>query len=342
MEKPTVHDIAREAGVSLATVDRVLNHRLGVRKNTVAKVHEAVSRIGYVRDTHAANLARQRQYRFAFVLPEGTSAFVWTLRDAIVEATLVQQADRVFATIVPVLAGDPHSIARTLGSVSPENFDGVAIFAPETPQVRDAVANLKAQGLAVVALASDLPNSRRDHFVGINSLRAGRTAAVLMGSFVRKRAGKVLVVTNSIRARDSIERRHGFDAVMAQEFPGLVVLPSVESYDDPERMSSVVKYTLGAHPDVVGLYSMGAGNVPLLEGLRASGKAGMITVVAHELTSVTRQALIDREIDAVIMQNVGHLVRSALRVLRAKCDGMNIIESQERIRIEVVIRENIP
>ncbi len=342
MEKPTVHDIAREAGVSLATVDRVLNQRPGVRENTVAKVHEAVSRIGYVRDTHAANLARQRQYRFAFVLPETQSRFVLTLREAILEATQLQQADRVLATILPVPAGDPHLIARSLGNIGPDDYDGVAILAPETPQVRDAIAHLKALGLAVVALASDLPNSQRDHFVGINSQKAGRSAGVLMGRFAYEKSGKVLVVTNSIRARDSLERRHGFDSVMAQEFRGLEVLPSIESYDDPDRMTETVKNALKRHDDLVGLYSMGTGNLALLEGLRASGKAGRITVIAHELTSVTRQALLDREMDAVIMQNVGHLVRSALRVLRAKCDGMNIIESQERIRIEVVIRENIP
>ena len=55
--KPTVHDIAREAGVSLATVDRVLNARPGVRQITVARVQEAIRSLGYVRDLTAANLA---------------------------------------------------------------------------------------------------------------------------------------------------------------------------------------------------------------------------------------------------------------------------------------------
>ena len=54
MSRPTVHDIAREAGVSLATVDRVLNARPGVREKTIAKVRAAVERLGYVRDTYAA------------------------------------------------------------------------------------------------------------------------------------------------------------------------------------------------------------------------------------------------------------------------------------------------
>lgn len=342
MSKPTVHDIAKAAGVSLATVDRVLNARPGVRDQTIARVNEAVRSLGYVRDTYAANLARRTQYRFAFVLPEGDSQFVDTLRAALYEATVSQLADRVLVRVLPVHAQDPHSVVRVLNSLSADHVDGVAIMAPETPQVRDAVARLKQAGLSVVALVSDLPTSERDHFVGIHSFSAGRTAGVLMGRFIGARPGKVLIVTNSMLARDSLERRLGFDAVMAEEFAGLSILPSVESRDDPERMEAVVARAMAAHPDIVGVYSMGPGNRPLLQALRDTGRLGQLVVIAHELTPVTRLALLDNEIDAVITQNVGHLVRSALRVLRAKCDGVPIYEAQERIRIDIVLKENLP
>ncbi|MEO0363356.1 MAG: LacI family DNA-binding transcriptional regulator, partial [Pseudomonadota bacterium] len=62
--RPTTRDLAREAGVSLATVDRVLNGRPGVREATVEAVNAAIERLGYVRNQSAANLARGRTYRF--------------------------------------------------------------------------------------------------------------------------------------------------------------------------------------------------------------------------------------------------------------------------------------
>ena len=43
----------------------------------------------------------------------------------------------------------------------------------------------------------------------------------------------------------------------------------------------------------------------------------------------------------MIAQNPGHLVRSALRVLRARCDDREPIASQEEIRIEILLRENL-
>jgi len=342
MFKPTVHDIAKEAGVSLATVDRVLNARPGVREKTIKRVNEAVRTLGYVRDTYAANLARKTQYRFAFVLPEGDSRFVGTLRAALQEAMAAQLLDRVLVRVVPVLAQDPHSVVRALNSLSAAHIDGVAIMAPETPQVRDAVARLKQAGISVVSIVSDLPTSGRDHFVGINSYSAGRTAGVLMGRFVRRSSGKILIVTNSMLARDSIERRLGFDQIMAEQFPNLTAMPSIESRDDAARMETIVLRAVAAYPDLCGVYSMGPGNRALLQALRASGRIHDLTVIAHELTPVTQRALIDHEIDAVITQNVGHLVRSALRVLRAKCDGVPIFEAQERIRIDIVLKEILP
>jgi LacI family transcriptional regulator len=341
VSRPTVHDIAKEAGVSLATVDRVLNARPGVREKTITKVQEAVARLGYIRDTYAANLARQRQYRFAFVLPEGPSQFAQSLRAALQEAHVSRIADRTNIRIIRVPIGDPHAVVRSLQSAHAEGLDGIALMVPETPQVRDAISRLKDAGVAVVTLVSDLPNSRRDFFIGINSMAAGRTAGSLMGRFVQGE-GEVLVVTNSLRARDSVERRFGFDEVMARDFPSVVVLPSVEAHDDPARMARIVADVIARRGRLVGVYSMGSGNTTLLEALRGHPRGGGLVVIAHELTPATRQALIDGEIDAVIAQNVGHLIRSALRVLRNLCDDLPIYEAQERLRIEVVLRENLP
>ena len=74
--RPTTKDLAKAAGVSLATVDRVLNGRAGVRKKTVDAVYEAIERIGFERNQVAATLARQRGYRFGFALPRHGDEFL--------------------------------------------------------------------------------------------------------------------------------------------------------------------------------------------------------------------------------------------------------------------------
>lgn len=341
MPRPTVNDIARTAGVSLATVDRVLNARPGVREKTVRRVNAAIEQIGYVRDVTAANLARQRRYKLVFVLPDAPALFVSTLCDALSEVGSTSVADRTDTEIITFPNDNPHALVKSLRTLDAAAADGVAIFAPETPHLRDAIARLKADGVPIVALVSDLPNTERDHFVGIDNVAAGRTAGFLMGKFLGSTGGSVMVLVSTMQARDNVERRLGFDQVMAESFSGIEVLPSLESHDDEETAARVVSEVLNNRPDITGIYSVGHGSRALVDVLRAHRRRDEITVIAHELTSVTREALRDHLIDAVISQDVGHIVRSAFRVLRAKSDGLDIVQSQERIRIEVVVRENL-
>jgi LacI family transcriptional regulator len=341
MSRPTVHDIAREAGVSLATVDRVLNARPRVREQSVRVVQAAVEKLGYVRDVSAANLAKRREYRFAFVIPDNKSQFTATIRDALVDVSKSSGPDRISIETILAPTDDPNATARILLGLIATQFHGVALMCPETPQVRDAVTRLKQAGLAVVTMISDLPSSARDHFVGVDNVAAGRTAGALMGRFLDQKLGKVLVISGSLTSRDSIERRFGFDSILAEQFPALNVLPTIESRNDSHRLISIVRQVLAAHNDIIGIYALGSGNAAILDVLRATDTIRNATVIMHELTPVTRAALMASEVDVVIMQNVGHIVRSSIRVLRAHIDKTEIVEQQETIRIEIVMRENL-
>jgi len=339
--RPTVNDIARAAGVSLATVDRVLNDRPGVRPAKMQAVQEAIARLGYVRDVAAANLARGRVYRMAFVLPETDGQFVRTLAGAVAEAE--RQSDARTAILLRRYPpDDPHAVAALLAALPQEEVAGVALMAPETPVVRDAVRALRARGVPVVALASDLPNTERDRFVGIDNVAAGRTAGVLMGRFLGGGPGKVAVIGESMLLRESLERRLGFDLILQEKFPRLVALPTIETHGRRGELREGLRAVLAQSGDVRGVYLMGAGHRALSEALREMGLAGRLTVIGHELTPHARAALEAGTMDAVIMQNVGHVVRSALRVLRAVNDRAPIDEGQEQIRIEIVMRENLP
>jgi LacI family transcriptional regulator len=67
-----------------------------------------------------------------------------------------------------------------------------------------------------------------------------------------------------------------------------------------------------------------------------------VVVIAHELNQHARRALLNGTFDAVINQDAGHEVRSAVRVLKAQADGIPVIPGQERIRIDIFMRDNLP
>ncbi|MEM8878641.1 MAG: LacI family DNA-binding transcriptional regulator [Pseudomonadota bacterium] len=339
--KPTTRDLAREAGVSIATVDRVLNGRSGVRRQTIERVNKAVEELGFVRDISAANLARRRSYRFLFVLPAAPGQFQSELLNRIDEANKAFLSERVHVETVYVVENDAHAIASTLDDVDPEQTDGIAIMAPASPQVRDAIERLTRNGINVVSLISRQVNSDEAHFVGIDNVAAGRTAARLMGWFSQGRDGDILVVCDTMNSIDTLERRYGFDEIINADFSALRVLPSVECYSESDRTRVVLRNVIDRHPDVLGVYVAVSEAERVVPALADINTDKSLKIIAHERTPFTEAALEAGRISAVIAQNPGHVVRSALRVLRAWIDGRETIQSQEAIRIEILIAENL-
>lgn len=340
--RPTVHDIAATAGVSLATVDRVLNGRPGVRAVTRRKVEDAIDRLGFVRDMAAANLAKGRVYSFVFILPTSNNSFMHALHDEVRGAMARAAVERIDIRIVEVPAFDPQALVAALDTLFDEKPAGVAVVAADAPEVCVAVDRLVEAGIAVVTLVSDLTGSTRAHYAGVDNIAAGRTAGSLLGRFLAGRSGEVAVLAGSMLVRDHRERLEGFSAVIAEQFSGLRLLPVLEGRDDPERAEALVADMLSCHPEVIGVYSLGAGNRGLVRALKAHDAGERLTVVAHELTASARAALQDGVIDAVLNQDAGHEVRSAIRVLKAMADAQPVIAAQERIRIDIFLKDNLP
>ncbi|SIQ99915.1 transcriptional regulator, LacI family [Rhizobium sp. RU20A] len=336
--RPTVHDIAERAGVSLATVDRVLNGRPNVRGVTRARVEAAIADLGYVRDVAAANLAKGRVYSFAFILPAGDNPFMRTLEAEVRGIERQVSADRIRVGISVVPPFDAGRLADAIDAAVAAGVSGIAAVAVEDDAVVAAIDRAKAAGIAFVTLVSDIAQSARDHFAGVDNMAAGRTAGSLMARFLGDRPGPVAVLAGSMRLRDHRERLEGFAARLGA---GRVLLPVLEGQDDPARAQALVGDILKRTPDLAGLYSLGAGNAGLVRALAEAGGEALV-VIAHELTPETRAGLSSGLIAAVLNQDAGHEVRSAVRVLKARADGVPLHAAQERIRIDIFVNDNLP
>lgn len=339
--RTNLHDVARAAGVSLATVDRVLHGRAGVRARTVEHVRAVVERLGYRPDPAAARLARKSRTRMVFLLPSGTNTFVDML-DKQVHAVLPWLTEqRATAVVQRADVFSPEALARHLAGLR-GRCDAVVVMGVDHPLVRAAIDDLVAHDTVVVTLVSDVPGSRRTRFVGIDNVTAGRTAASLLGRFVGSRTGSVGIVMGSRALRDHAERLFGFEQVMGTEYAHLTVLPPIEGHDLSDRTEPAVTKLLQREAALVGLYSIGAGNRGIQAALERSGRAADVVWICHELTPHARKALLSGVADAVINQDAGHEVRSACRLVLAALSGERVVPDQERIRLDIFLRDNMP
>ncbi len=342
MDAPlTLRDIARQAGVSLATVDRVLHNRPGVRPDTVRRVKDAMERSAFQPHAAASELARTRSRRFVFVMPSGGNPFMQQIVTHLDEMAAWLSARRLAVETLETDVFDPAILSAKLEQLVGQP-DGVAVVAFDHPSVRAAINDLVDAGAKVITLVSDVPSSRRHYYVGIDNIAAGRAAGALIGRFVGVRQGQIAIIAGSQGLRDHAERIFGFNQVLASEYAHLKVLPVVEGHDEDDRSERLTTQLLREHRDIVGLYNVGAGTSGVARALSDSGRAGDIMFVGHDVTTATRKLLLNGVMDAAISQNPGHEARAAVRVLLALARGEPILSEQETIRIDIVMRDNLP
>jgi LacI family transcriptional regulator len=314
--KITIQAIAEAAGVSTATVDRVLNSRLPVREGTALRVIQAADKLGY----HAVHLMRQRlpergaNRRLGFCLQKRASpfyqAFAQTLRDAVAR----QSGGRSTAIIEFVDDLEPQAIGEKLLELG-RRCDALGVVALDHPHVNDAVAQLHTEGHPCLALLTDLSAPQRLGCVSIDNRQRGRTAAWAVRRLSRG-TGDVGVFVGSHRYQGQEISEMAFRSALREQAPGLRVLDAQVNLEDEQMAYEATLGLLQRNADLVGLYdSAGGGAVGIVRALREEGQGRGIVLVCHELTPAHRTALVDGIIDLVIQTPLVALTDTAVRVL---------------------------
>jgi len=336
-----ISDIAREAGVSTATVDRVLNNRAGVHSRTRNRVMVAAERLGYLAPSAGVNGAAHRgaATRIDFLLPGGTNTFMNTLAHHLTVNAEARGAD-VDARVHLIEGFDPNALARALLDIRSET-EGVGVIAIDHPTVREAIREVGGNGPPVLTMVSDISNVPRLSYIGIDNRAAGRLAGHLLGRFIRPDRSKVALFAGSLSYRGHEEREMGFRHILAEEFPHLRIVELREVKDDTQRSYAEATALLEAYDDIGGIYNIGAGNRGIAQALEERGRSGDVVFVGHELTEYTRRFLLSGTMDAVIDQNPRVEARDAIDRLLAAARGEDQ-PNLPQIRIQAIFRENIP
>ncbi|MEZ5643675.1 MAG: LacI family DNA-binding transcriptional regulator [Burkholderiaceae bacterium] len=341
-QRSRIPDIARAAGVSTATVDRVLHGRLQVRPATAQRVLKAAAELQYLPDAELWRALRPPPMELVFLLPAGTNRYLRMLGDSIAGALDVIAPFHVRCRVHYIDSFDPEGVATALRRHG-RQAQGLAFMALEHPRVRDAVDDLSARGVHVLTLISDLAQSSREAYIGMDNRAAGRTAATLIGRFLGPRTGSVALIAGSLAYRGHEEREMGFLRLMEDEFPGLRVVGVREGRDDAETNYRLTRSLLRQHPDLVGLYNIGGGAEGVGRALKEQKRdANAVVFVAHGLTPDTRALLIDGTLDAVINQHPQTVLLNAVRIFTNLREGRSANAGVEPVRISIVLRENLP
>jgi LacI family transcriptional regulator len=321
MKRVGMAELAAAAGVSIATVDRVLNGREAVRADTLARVHAAALRIGHPAAARLGGTAADLPtLRFGVVLHKQGQDFYKAFADELHRA--VAQAPGVRGRLVLEFSASqaPGEMAGHLRAMA-GRCDVLAATAVNHPEVTAAVEALAGQGLSVFSLLSDFGQGARAGYLGLNNLKVGRTAGWAMAQ-ATKSAGVVAIFVGGHRWHGHELREAGFRSYLRECAPHLSVLDPLVNLETRQLTYETTRALLARQPDLRGIYVAGGGMEGAIAAMREARPGGDVAMVVSELTTESRAGLAEGLVTMVIDTPLEKLCRDLIAVMaRAVTEG---------------------
>ncbi len=160
----TIKDIARRAGVGVATVSRALNRNGYVKPDTLAKIEQVAEELGYVPNRQARAMVNGATMTLGILIPDMDNALFMRIVRGINDAAY----PKGYSLLVMDSRGNPEWERQILRTMQELRVDGLILFA--TPGTAELVRSIRHR-IPIVVLdrlipGSDVPQISVDHYQG--------------------------------------------------------------------------------------------------------------------------------------------------------------------------------
>ncbi len=332
-----IKEIARQAGLGTATVDRALNNRAHVSPQTRVRIQAAL----YELEAQEMQMAARGRKVFVDVIVEAPRRFSDQVRAAC-EATISEIHTIAFRPrflFQEVMSN--ADIENAFSRIKKRGSHGVLLKARDIPLVREKVDRLEASGIPVVTLATDLSETKRTKYVGINNANAGRTAAYVIDSVLADQDGTVLTTRSQDEFQGEAERFEHFEKQLLKLRPQLkliVISGGAGLASDTRRL---LAHKLANVKNLSAIYSMGGGNLAILEVLEHQ-RLKPAHFIAHDLDRDNLELLKNGKVSFVLNHDLNKDIHNALMAIAARHKLVNPPNNTVLNDIQLITPFNIP
>lgn len=336
--RSTIADLAAASGVSVSTIDRILNGRHPVRKATGDKVLEAAVALGF----YATPALRDRLgvgqpvLRLGFLLQQSNRAFYQMIAGAL-KLAAAEAGPGVRIVVEHMDDLSPEAVAARMLDLG-NRVDVLAVVTAEHPRVALAIEALAVKNVPVFGLISGLTAACGTGYVGLDNWKVGRTAGWAIARLCRA-PGRVAILVGNHRYRCQELNESGFRSYFREHAPEFTLMEPISTFEDRRIARDMTEDLLAREPDLVAIYHGGGGTIGVMDAVAASGRAGKLVTVCHELMESTRTGLIEGLLTMVIAHPLTRLATEAVAAMRAADSGQP--PRQNLIGFDIFTAENI-
>lgn len=340
----SIKDIAKLAGVSRGTVDRVLNGRGEVNHETHQRILDIMDEVQFTPNRLGKRLAiKKKELKFGCVLYGYTdeNPYFADVVKAMKRKEMELEEYGIQLEIRHASIDEPQEIVRRMDELHALGINGLILSPIKDPDVEKKIEQFSVEGIPVVTIGSDLPGSKRLAYVGSNSYLFGQTAANMLALIAHGQA-QIGIISGSEISYNHQQKVRGFEDYVSAHYPQMHVVSKAMNHDRDEISYEKTNRMLLENPQIDSLYYAAGGLRGGCKAVKDAGLAGTIKIICFDLMPFNRQMVEEGTILAIIGQQPEYHAEKSIDIL-VDYLGMNIRPTRERFysKAEIRIKANL-
>lgn len=343
--KVTTQTIADLAGVSRATVDKVIHNRPGVSDTMRREIRRIMTEQGYLtvqeRKKQKGLPASLSPMRIAVIISDLKDDFMTNLSEGIQEA--ITEFEPYGFTIDCYFCStyDPQPTLQILEYLKTTPVNAIAMRGFEDTRINKLIDELRDQKIPVFTFDTDCPSSSRVCFFGEDLKRTGRMSASLLCKSIGYQ-GEIGILIGSKDSFTSSRRTEGFLSYIKEYAPLVTVAAIEETLSQPVITYNRTLQMINDHPNLKGIWNAVSSAEESARAIVESGRKGSIKMGALSFSSEIRELIKAGTIDFAVGQAAFEMGQLMIRTIHDYLAGASqppkeVIRSSLSIGIDMNI-----
>ncbi len=305
--KFSIKQIAMQAGVSKATIDRALHGRGAVHPQTHRRIEQAIKDLELQQRT---SLASGRTITIDVIL-HTPARFSQMVTDALL-SELGNFAPFRIALRLHIFEEISVKEIKKLMLRCASDSHGIVLKAMDNVELKEVIVKLNQRRIPVVTLVSDQHQSQRYRYIGIENHSAGKTAAYLMARWLKQEKTSIAAVIGARHYLGEEERVTGFCETLEKMAPHLETVRIYGGIGIDGTTYNTVLQALICNPDINAVYSVGGANNAILRAFSDANRE-IKMFIGHDLDKDNRTLLEQGKLDLIIQHDLQQDARNIFR-----------------------------
>ncbi len=338
----TIKQIAKMAGVSPGTVDRVLHNRGKVSPENLEKISRILEDHSYHANIHKSALSLRKSFRILLFIPRYTAGSYWDGQIRGFEMGIREYSDiDIVADKLTYDQYDVHSFIETSSQALSMKPDGIILGPTFRRETIDFCHKLEKEKIPYVFVDTIIPETSPVARYAPDQRRSGLLLSNILDLICEK--DKSLLIVNPKRlgseSFNTIEREEAIrEAYSAHGIADRLKMLDLSMQDSD--FAIILRDYLNDNPDV-GIIAVPNSRANEIAACLDSDHVGRLKIGGYDLTDGNRECLMNESISFILDQKPEQQAFQALKALLSYLIFGRVHESLENeIKIEVIFREN--